>query len=478
MNFKSLIKRAENVDKEFQELQADLAEAFEECLAADEETSQEEYVDADEASAESGKDPQGAGLPDAASPRLTQHTQTRLAALEAVAGLFHDGQSHLEEIEARLAEIATAHQMTREVLNVLHRDTLRANELELANAALASEHKSLTEQLHDAARKQRERDGAAEAWHQREASLVQDRESLREALAAVRLELVEMGNESARREAEFGEIVKALTAKTVEADRRAAENKMLREKQVGLSVDLEQVQKREAEARHKFDEFAATHANEAARIADLMAQLGSHEKEEARLQKSLETTHTRLAEVTEAARIAESDAAAELARSQAELRGLRSEIQELQARLEHASNDKTEAAAEMTRLKTQLNDAVTERQIAEERLVVLRNESEMDKKNLSLVSTNLSQLSLQQASEQIQLDIQKQECEDLRAEIETLNARIKELLPYERLHRVTDARARQDIAPITNGHVPNGHLVEPVRPIARRRRNIRTAAAN
>ncbi|AZO31103.1 MULTISPECIES: hypothetical protein [Mesorhizobium] len=471
MNFKSLIKRAEDVDKEFQELQSDLAEAFEECLAADEQTSLEDDAPAEVAA--SGEDPPQGAQPDPAPSRLTPHTQTRLAALEAVAGLFRDGQGHLEEIETRLAEIATAHQMTRDILNVLHRDALRANELELANAALSAEHKTMSEQLLDAARKQRERDGAAEAWQQREASLVQDRESLREALAAVRLEMVEMGNESARREAEFGEIVKTLTAKTVEADRRAAENKLLREKQVGLSVDLEQAQKREAEARHKFDEFSATHANETAHIAELLAQLGSHEKEEARLQKSLETTQTRLAETAEAARIAESDGAAELARSQAELRGLRSEIQELQSRLEQASNDKTEAFAETTRLKAQLNDAVTERQIAEERLAVLRNESEVDKKNLSVASTNLSQLSLQQASEQIQLDIQKQECEDLRAEIVALNARIQELLPYERLHRVTDARSRKDVAPVTNGII-----AEAARPTARRnsRRNMRANA--
>ncbi|RWA69706.1 hypothetical protein EN836_30915 [Mesorhizobium sp. M1C.F.Ca.ET.193.01.1.1] len=471
MNFKSLIKRAENVDKEFQELQSDLAEAFEECLAADEQTSLEDDAAADAAASE--EDPPGEAQTEAAASRLTPHTQTRLAALEAVADLFRDGQGHLEEIETRLAEIATAHQMTRDILNVLHRDALRANELELENAALGAEHKTMSEQLLDAARKQRERDGAAEAWQQREASLVQDRESLREALAAVRLEMVEMGNESARREAEFGEIVKTLTAKTVEADKRAAENKLLREKQVGLSVDLEQAQKREAEARHKFDEFAATHATETARIAELMAQLGNHEKEEARLQKALETTQAKLAEVTETASIAESDGAAELARSQAELRGLRSEIQDLQSRLEQASNDKTEAAAETIRLKARLNDAETERQIAEERLAVLRDESEAAKKNLSVVSTNLSQLSLQQASEQIQLDIQKQECEDLRAEIVTLNARIQELLPYERLHRVTDARSRKDVMPATNGII-----AEAARPTARRnsRRNMRANA--
>lgn len=473
MNFKSLIKRAEDVDKEFQELQSDLAEAFEDVLADEEKASSGDDAVADRDLVASDENAPPEEPSDAPASRLTPHTQTRLAALEAVAGLFQDGQGHLQEIEAKLAEIASAHRMTRDVLNVFHRDVLRSNELELANLALTTEHKTLTEQLLDAARRQRERDGAAEAWQQREASLVQDREQLRSALAAVRLELVEMSNESARRETEFGEIVKALTAKTVELDRRGAENKLLREKQVGLTVDLEQAQKREAEARHKFDEFAATHASETAHIAELMAQLGNHEKEEARLQKTLEATQAKLAETAEAARIAESDSAAELARGQAEMRGLRAEIQELQSRLDRVSTDNGEATAEITRLKAQLNDAVTERQIAEERLAVLREESEVDKKNLSVVSTNLSQLSLQQASEQIQLDIQKQECEDLRAEVEALNARIRELLPYERLHRVTDARSRKDAAPQANGII-----AEAARPAARRvpRRNLRANA--
>ncbi|TPK97353.1 MULTISPECIES: hypothetical protein [unclassified Mesorhizobium] len=465
MNFKSLIKRAEDVDKEFQEFQSDLAEAFEDVLADEEKAPSEDDV-ADQDLAAHDENPPS----DAMASRLTPHTQTRLAALEAVAGLFRDGQGHLQEIEAKLAEIATAHRMTREVLNVFHRDVLRSNELELANLALTTEHKTLSEQLLDAARRQRERDGAAEARQQREASLVQDREQLRLALAAVRLELVEMGNESTRRETEFGEIAKALAAKTVELDRRGAENKLLREKQVGLSVDLEQAQKREAEARHKFDEFAATHAGETAHIAELMAQLGNHEKEETRLQKTLEATQAKLAETAEMARIAESDSAAELTRGQAEMRGLRSEMQELQSRLDQVSIDNGEATAEIARLKAQLSDAVTERQIAEERLAVLKDESEVDKKNLSVVSTNFSQLSLQQASEQIQLDIQKQECEDLHAEVEALNARIRELLPYERLHRVTDARSRKDAPPQANGII-----AETARPAARRvpRRNMR-----
>ncbi|TIS15393.1 MAG: hypothetical protein E5X09_02790, partial [Mesorhizobium sp.] len=74
MNFKSLIKRAEDVDKEFQELQSDLAEAFEECLSADEETSPGYDSAADLAASE--EDPPGETQSEASASRLTPHTQT------------------------------------------------------------------------------------------------------------------------------------------------------------------------------------------------------------------------------------------------------------------------------------------------------------------------------------------------------------------------------------------------------------------
>ncbi|TIW38829.1 MAG: hypothetical protein E5V61_31485, partial [Mesorhizobium sp.] len=91
---------------------------------------------------------------------------------------------------------------------------------------------------------------------------------------------------------------------------------------------------------------------------------------------------------------------------------------------------------------------------------------------LSAINANLSQLSLQQASEQIELDIQKQECEDLRAEVATLNARIKELLPYERLHRVTAARTRED-----NVVEIAGVVADPAHPTHRRRARRRLHAS-
>ncbi|TIV06300.1 MAG: hypothetical protein E5W00_18270, partial [Mesorhizobium sp.] len=127
-------------------------------------------------------------------------------------------------------------------------------------------------------------------------------------------------------------------------------------------------------------------------------------------------------------------------------------------------NENSQAASEIANLKAQWSDAVAEKQIAEERLSALRKENENDKIHLSTVSANFSQLSLQQASEQIQLDVQRQECEDLRAEVALLDARVKELLPYERLHKVTNAR------PHENGVVEiTGVVAEKARATSRRR---------
>lgn len=460
MKFRGLIKRGDNADRAFEELQTELADAVEECLDLGDFPVVENAIVSDENPTAKDDGSQPEDSPDTAEPtrRLTSHTQSRLAGLSSFDGLFRDAQEYFEEINAKLSEIANSHHLTREFFYILHADILRANELELANVSLTAEQRVLSEQLHDATRKQHERESTVEALQQRETSLAQDNEALRGALAAARLELVEAANTSAKNEAEFGDVAKTLSAITVEADRRAHENKLLREKHVSLSIDLDKALKREAEARHRLDELSTIHANEAVRQSELLGALGKSEKETVRLQKSLEIAQTKLAEMTEAARIMEGDRQAELERSRAEIRGLRSEIQNLHSRLELASNENSEASSEIAKLKVQWSDAVTERQVADERLSALIKENESDKNNLSKVSANFSQLSLQQASEQIQLDIQRQECEDLRAEIASLSARIKELLPYERLHRVTNAKPRDGgIVDVAGGVAETAH---------------------
>ncbi|MFD2052949.1 hypothetical protein ACFSQT_07440 [Mesorhizobium calcicola] len=480
MNFKGLIKRADDVDKAIQELQTDLADALDASFNAEDEAPPKSD-DVPDAAAEPDDSPPEADAanadsagntdsPEEAAPRLTSHTQTRLAALGAFEGLFHDARDYLEEINGRLSEIATSHHLTREFLHILHGDILRANELELANAGLIAEQRTLSEKLHDAQAKLRERESACEVLQRREASLVQDRETLRAAVAALRLELAETANASAKRDAEFGDIAKRLTARTVEANRRLRESKMLRERHVSLSIDLDKALKRESQVRHRLDELSTIHASEAARLAELLASLGKSEMEEMRLHKSLEAAQAKLSEMAEAASMMEGDRQAELARSQTEMRGLRSEIQDLQSRLEQASKENSEAASEIARLKTESNDILAEKKIADERLSALTSENESDKMSLSKVNANLSELALKQASEQIQFDVQRQECEDLRAEIASLNARIKELLPYERLHKATSGRSREaGVVEIAGG------VAEKARATGRRRirRNLR-----
>ena len=374
--------------------------------------------------------------------RLTPHSHSRLAALDSFDKLYRDAEEHLHEIGAKLTEVTTSHHLTRQFFNILNADIHRANELELANVNLLAEQKKLTEQLHDVTRKHQEREAVIDTLHQREAALVHDKDTLRADLATARLELVEAINTIARNDAELGDLVKTLSTRTIEAERRSRENEVLREKQVNLSIELDKTLKRETDGVRKIDELSTIHANEVVKHAELLAALGKSEKEVHRLQVSLEAAQTKQAEMAEEARILESDREAEGARNLAEMRGLRAEVQSLQDRLDQVSNEKSEAVGQLATLRAELSDAQAEKAVWDEKLSALTAENESYKVSLSTATANISQLSLEQASEQMQLDVHRQECEDLRQEIASLNARIKELLPHERMYRVAKARLR------------------------------------
>jgi len=463
MSLMDMIKRGNSLDKDFDEMQSSLAEAIDEDMAEAIDKSMARDVDEaappavdpgptlvpplPELELELDLEPElepdpvpPANIEVAETKRLTGHAQSRLAALESFDKLYHDAQEHLQQIDSRLSEVTTSQVLTRRFFNIIQSDIHRANELELANAGLMAETKKLSEQLAEAARKQQERDGIIENLRHREASLSHDNELLRASVAAAKLDLVEAANATARSEAKLGDAIKTVSSQTVEAERRTREIEVLREKQVSLSVDLDKSLKREAEAQRKLEEMAAIQASAAAQHAEIVAALSRSEKEVLRLQMAIETAQMKQAEMTEAALIVEADREGETARAVAEARGLRSEIEDLQSRLAAAATEQTEAAAVIAGLKLQLSDAVSEKQVADEKLLAFMEQHEKDKNDLSAASANMSQLALQQETEQIQLDIHRQECEDLRAEIAVLNGRIKELLPFERLYKVTKAR--------------------------------------
>lgn len=476
MSFLDMIKRDKGADGAFDDLNEEMAQALDESMAAEIEPAQpsdtvqpeqppapEPAATEEPIAATGASEPAATAEPVAAAGasepaavpekqengrRLTAHTQSRLAALGSFDKLYHDTQARLQEVDAKLSEVTTSQQLTRRFFNVLQADIHRANELELTNASLAAEHKKLTEQFNDTGKKLQERDSLIEGHKQREAHLAQDNETLRAALAAAKLQLVEAANVRAQGEAKLGDAVKALSAQAIEAERSTRESEILREKHVNLSIELDKMQKREAEAQRKLEEMATIHANEAAQHSELLAALSKSEKEALRLQMALESAQMKQADMVEAAVIVESEREAEAARNLAEVRGLRSEIQALQERLDATATERSEATAEIAKLRAELSDAIAEKLVLDGMLLELQKENESVQQDLSVASANISQLALQQETEQIKLDIHKQECEDLRAEIAVLNARIKDLLPFERLYKVTKARERQGAASV------------------------------
>ena len=112
------------------------------------------------------------------------------------------------------------------------------SDLETANACLIAEQARLSDQLRAAERKQQEHESIVEASQRREASLANDRDAVRASLAAAKLDLVEAAKTIARNEAELGDLIKALSDRTMDGERRAHENDALREKNVNLAIDL------------------------------------------------------------------------------------------------------------------------------------------------------------------------------------------------------------------------------------------------
>ena len=453
MDFGSLIRLGKKADREFDELQSDMAHALEESMVDmdDPLLSDDPELDDDRLSEDETNDrplvSSGSIEPDArdiaGDEKLTPHTRGRLEALKGFEGLYQGAQGNLQDVGARLLEMRTLLVSVGELVNILNAEIHRGNDLELANTRLLSEHRKLWEQLQDSTRKHQERETLLERLQQRETMLFQENEALRSSLATAKLDVVEASNANARNEAELNELSKTVETRNAEIERHSRENEALREKNTALSIENDKIAKREAEARHRLEENAQIHEKEAARNSELLNALAASEKETLRLQKALDRAIATQAELKERAAVIETEREADMQRAQVESRGLRSEIQNLQTRLEAVLQEQSAAIAEKANVKERLKDALAEKYVLEERLSALVKESEADRVNLSRLSANLSELTLRQASEQIQLDVRIQECEDLRGEIAALNAQIKELLPYERLHRVTQARQRE-----------------------------------
>jgi hypothetical protein len=444
------IEGAGPLDDNLDELQAGMAEALDENIALDAKSTGKADA-ANQNAAELPQEPQSeqklaadpASSEDASNAeptrRLTPHSQSRHTTLEAVEELNRVAQDHLQQIEGRLTEITTSQQLTSRFFTILRADIDRANDLELANAGLVAGQRKLVDQVSDLTRKLQERDIAIEGLRRGEASLTKDNEQLRSTLSALKVELDCATTDCARNEASLGEAVTIVASQTVEAERHARENEVLREKQVNLQIDLSKVLKREADAQRKVEEMSAIHATEIAQHAELVAALGKSEKEMSRLQLVAESAQRKEAEMAEAAVIAAAEREAEVERMQADIGGLRAAIEGLQARLDATTNEHGEAVSQITSLKGQLKDTISDKQVVDEKLATLMKEYDHERLNLSTATANISQLTLQRETDQIKLDIHRQECDELRAEVAVLSKRILGLLPFERLYKASKA---------------------------------------
>lgn len=347
---------------EAEEVDTAVAEAIE--VSAEEPTTEVRGGDAAEAQEE----------PEQEAPRTTAYAQARLAEFAAFENLQHDTQAELELMSGALAKIKSAQHQAREFLNSVHSGIHRSNELELSVAKLTAENRLLYRQAEHVKRLRSRHEALVGAYKNRETKLLDNAETLRSALAAAKLEVVEAKGAITALEAERRETMNALAAATSQAERTARENEVLREKHINLSADLEAVSRKRTEAERRVDEFAAIHSRDTAEIAELRAKLGSADAERQRLQKQNDALQARLTEVNETLHALEREMEEQAQRHDLGLQGLRGERDTLAARLEVLSRAELEAAARIGELTDSLNEAVAERRILEERVASLLRE--------------------------------------------------------------------------------------------------------
>jgi hypothetical protein len=365
--------------------------------------------------------------------RLTFYTQSRLAALsafeEVVRGADHDLQ-HLNDI---LVRQNAAHHSTREFLNTMHAGIHRANELELSNSSLLSENRKLHQQLDQALKLRGQHETLLETYKRREAKLVQDNEQLLLELENTRQEASDAVATIAIIEAERSDLVGELAVKSSNAERVARENEILREKQINFSLELEHSLRRYTEVERKYEELSAIHKGETLQISELQAKLARAEKESYRVQKLADTAQLKLSEMEDALAAAEADLGEIDKRHADELHTLKALNDAMQGRLDATSKAQLRASNELGELKLKLADAVSDRKALEDRLSMLSRDHESDKRALSASVSQTSQLTVQQQSDSILLEVHAQEAEELRREIAAAKATIAKLNAEKRV---------------------------------------------
>jgi chromosome segregation ATPase len=401
------------------------AEAFEtrELLVIEDEQMEAEAEDAD-LPALLQEEPQ--------EDRMTPHARRRLMDHSA----FEASQARISEEVGRIGDalaaiVASAH-VSREYAADSFADIHRANDLETGNIAYAIENRRLLERVGKLEKLRARYDQLVDVLKRREMKLTAEVEQLREALNESKLELVEAHNVIVRGESVHSELRADLAARGGEAERHMRANESLREKNSGLTLELEMAHRKMAELRRKSDELSMLHTGDAARLADMMSRVTSEEAENMRLQKLADSLDARLSEVSENASRLAADLAETEKRHTSEAHALRQEVQSLKLKLQSAAATSGEQAAELDAARTRIGDLETERQVLEKRSNDLRAEMDGERRSRA-ANDDMSDDHPEMRGRQV---------EQMRAEMEELRATVARLKRYEGLYAAAKSRAK------------------------------------
>lgn len=370
-----------------------------------------------------------------AEHRITPHSQSRMAALSAFEELTQSTRQDLQALGLTLAKVTSTHQLMRGFLTGIHTDIHRANEMELSHSRLTAENRKLSHQLDEANKHLSAREASNEALENRVARLMHEAASLRGALSEARLEAGEAANSIANLEAERAELMTSLAGKSLGVEKLLRENEVMREKQVNLSMDLDNELKAHAESQRRLEELAASRSSDSARLAELLAKAASGEKELARMQKQQDALNATIGELNETILGLETELESRGNHHAAEIAGFETEIQSLNARLQENTKSAAQKAGQIETLTAELNEVRADKRIVLERLEALQAENLRDKQQLSAAFANFSQLNVLQASEHVMLDVQRHEAEELRRQVGNLEATVMKLAPYEQVYQ-------------------------------------------
>jgi len=360
--------------------------------------------------------------------RLTTYTQSRLASLQVYEDMHRAAKQDLERLASSMARVVSAHHSTNTFLSSVHGSILRANELELTNAALLAENRRLAHAADRVKRLSSQLEALTEGYKRKETKFSEENEAMRAALGVVQTELNEARSAQTAMEFERAELLNQLAGKSAALDRVTREAEIMRERHVNTAMDLESTQRAQTEIERKFNELSAVYTTEHSMIAELRGKLSESEKEVFRLQKALDNSQARLSEAQETHAQLENESSRRQRDQATEIQKLRGEIDALRARIEVAGRAQQNADNELGELKHKVAELATENTIGAEKIASLSMELASERK---LAASRGPAQSPEASSSAAVIEGQAREIERLRRDHAAMRGEIKRLSVFE-----------------------------------------------